>query len=192
MIEDTVSQRRVLDSERQRRENEEQRRKREVWPAGNLLLRLLTLIRKQSHANKQSTQKYPKLSVPSIVPCAKSSSRRSHNTTNTPTRTHTTTRPGCGMRKSTCGSLLKTTPKNERRKNGKEKNVSYGRWRLRKASRCQRQWGLQQRRLCRLCKTPHLQWTLNPDPRLNPRLLVLPRMLAAGRVRVSRKRVGRP
>ena len=96
MIETTVSQRRELDSERQRNETEEQRRAREasvLSPSYKYYYSSLSCDRREMlPVAPLSRPRYRRSFGRFTVPSAINNSKTSPNTMNTPTRTRTTTR----------------------------------------------------------------------------------------------------
>lgn len=95
MIETTVSQRRELDSERQRNETEEQRIAREVSTIDTslyYLTRIILLRRETSLVAPLFRPKYQKFSDHFTAPPATSNFKTSPNMTNTPIHTLTITR----------------------------------------------------------------------------------------------------
>lgn len=94
MIETTVSQRKDLEAERQRKETEEQRKAREVsrYSPSILSVDLTFYYRSLSHARQLLRAKSHPCFAHSIVSSATSSSKTSHSTTSIPTPTATTTK----------------------------------------------------------------------------------------------------
>ena len=130
MIETTVSQRRELDSERQRNETEDQRKARE---ASILSLHIFVAYhydvyhREMSPAAQLFRLRYRRSFGHFTAPFAKNSFKTSLNTMSTPTRMHTTTRfvsVTCKLLNGPSKILVKNRI-NARKRNGSAKRRSY-------------------------------------------------------------------
>ena len=133
MIETTVSQRRELDSERQRNETEDQRRAREVSKSRHFLydylLSIILLLREMSHVASHSRPKYRRFSDHFTALSATSNFKMSPNTTSTPIRTLITTRFVSVICKipSVPSRIPRRSRTGAKKRNGSAKRKSYAR-----------------------------------------------------------------